>query len=63
MAIDQKAAVIVSLNGMNYVTWRVQCQVALICKELWGIANETERAQENLGEQVSLYIVSFILYS
>ena len=44
MATEQKAAVIVPLNGLNYATWRVQCQMALICDGLWGIVNKTEQA-------------------
>ena len=46
MATEQRAAVIVSLNGLNYATWKVQCQMALICDGLWGIVNETEQAPE-----------------
>ena len=41
MATEQRAAVIVSLNGLNYATWRVQCQMSLIRDGLWGIVNET----------------------
>ena len=44
MATEQKTAVIVPLNGLNYATWRVQCQMALIRDGLWGIVNETEQA-------------------
>ena len=47
MATEQKAAVTVPLNGMNYATWRVQCQMALICDGLWGIVSETEHAPGN----------------
>ena len=46
MATEQRPAVIVSLNGLNYATWRVQCQMALIRDGLWGIVNETEQAPE-----------------
>ena len=46
MATEQRAAVIVSLNGLNYATWKVQCQMALIRDGLWGIVNETEQAPE-----------------
>jgi len=41
MAMEQKVAFIVPLSGMNYATWRVQCQMALIHDGLWGIVNET----------------------
>ena len=44
MATKQKTAVIVPLNGLNYATWRVQCQMALIRDGLWRIVNETEQA-------------------
>ena len=44
MATEQKTAVIVPLNGLNYATWRVQCQMALIRDGLSGIVNETEQA-------------------
>ena len=44
MATEQKTDVIVPLNGLNYATWRVQCQMALISDGLWGIVNETEQA-------------------
>ena len=46
MATEQRATVIVSLNGLNYATWRVQCQMALIRDGLWGIVSETEQAPE-----------------
>ena len=47
MATEQKAAVIVPLNSMNYATWRVQCQMALIRDGLWGIVSETEHPPGN----------------
>jgi len=47
MAVKQKASVIVPLNGMNYATWRVQCQMALIRDGLWGMVNEMEHAPED----------------
>ena len=46
MATEQKTAVIVPLNGLNYATWRIQCQMALICDGLCGIVNETEQAPD-----------------
>ena len=44
MATDLKTVAIVSLNGTNYAypTWKVQCQMALVCDGLWGIVNGTE---------------------
>ena len=32
----------VPLNGENYVTWKIQCKMALIKDGLWSILNETE---------------------
>ena len=33
---------LVPLNGNNYVTWKLQCQMALMKEGLWSIVNETE---------------------
>ena len=33
---------IVPLNGVNYLTWKVQCRMALMKDSLWGIVNGTE---------------------
>jgi hypothetical protein len=32
----------VPLNGSNYVTWKLQCQMALMKDDLWSIVNEME---------------------
>ena len=37
-------ALIVPLNVLNYATWKVHCQMALIRDWVWGIVNETEQA-------------------
>ena len=42
MATDLKTVATVPLNGTNYSTWKVQCQMALVCDGLWGMVNETE---------------------
>ena len=42
MAVDMKAIGIVPLNGANYPTWKVQCQMALMEEGLWGIMNGSE---------------------
>ena len=42
MAVDMKAVGIVPLNGANYPTWKVQCQMALMKEGLWGIVNGSE---------------------
>ena len=41
MSMDMKAIGIVPLNGANYPTWKVQCQMALM-KGLWSIVNGSE---------------------
>ena len=38
---EAKSVSVVPLNGSNYATWKLQCQMALM-KDLWGIVNETE---------------------
>ena len=44
MATDLKTVAIVPLNGRNYPTWKIQCQMALVRDGLWGIVNGSERA-------------------
>ena len=46
MATDLKTVAIVPLNGTNYPTWKVQCQMALVRDGLWGIVNGTETAPD-----------------
>ena len=48
MASELKTAV-VPLNGMNYPTWKIQCQMTLMKIKLWNIADGTEAspAQDN----------------
>ena len=46
MATDLKTVATVSLNGTNYPTWKVQCQMALVRDGLWGIVNGTETAPD-----------------
>ena len=41
---ESKIVSIVPLKGSNYATWKLQCQMALMKKDLWGIVNETETA-------------------
>ena len=42
--------VIVPLNGKNYPTWKIQCQMALVKDSLWNIINGTETAPATDGE-------------
>ena len=44
MASDSRTVTLVPLNGSNYSTWKVQCQMALMKDGLWNIANGTETA-------------------
>ena len=39
---EAKSVSVVPLNGSNYATWKLQCQMALLKEDLWGIVNETE---------------------
>ena len=41
---------IVLLNGKNYPTWKIQCQMALVKDSLWSIVNGTETAPATDGE-------------
>ena len=41
---------IVLLNGSNYNTWKVQCKMALLKQQLWGIVSGTETAPEGADE-------------
>ena len=38
---DLRTAIIL-LNGKNYLTWKVQCRMALVKDSLWGIVSSTE---------------------
>ena len=42
MATEMKTVAIAPLNRSNYPTWKVQCQMALVCEGLWGIVAGTE---------------------
>ena len=55
MAMELKTVSLVSLNGGNYVTWKLQCQMALMKEDLWSIVSETE---EPPGEGASATIVA-----
>ena len=41
---------IVLLNGSNYNTWKIQCKMALLKQQLWGIVSGTETAPEAAAE-------------
>jgi len=42
MASDSKTVSVIPLNGANYPTWKIQCQMALMKDELWSIVNGSE---------------------
>ena len=41
---ESKFVAIVPLNGSNYPTWKLQCQMALMKESLWDIVSGTETA-------------------
>ena len=51
MATETMEILIKPFNGLNYTTWKVQCNIALIKEGLWNIATGKENAPENQGEQ------------
>ena len=42
MSTDSKSVTVVPLNGSNYSTWTVQCQMGLLKDGVWSNANGTE---------------------
>ena len=42
MAVDSKAVSVIPLNGANYPTWKLQCQMALMKDGLCSIINGSE---------------------
>lgn len=46
---------VVPLNHTNYSTWKVQCKMALIKEELWGIVNGTETAPDEGCVQIEKF--------
>ena len=56
MATDMKTVTIVPLNGTNYPTWKVQCQMALVHDGLWGIVNRTETAPSEEADRRSKFL-------
>ena len=51
MATETTKILIKPLNGANYATWKVQCNMTLIREELWNIVTGNENAPQNQGEQ------------
>ena len=46
MATELKSVTVHPLNGSNYPTWKIQCQMALMKDGLWRIVNGSEVAPE-----------------
>ena len=46
MATELKSVTVHPLNGSNYPTWKIQCQMALMRDGLWSIVNGSEVAPE-----------------
>ena len=57
MAGNTSRSALVSLTGTNYPTWRVQCKMALMKDNLWGIVSgsETEPRRPDQGGDVATY--------
>ncbi len=45
MASDTKSTTVITLNGKNYPTWKIQCKMALMRDGLW-IVSGTERVPD-----------------
>ena len=57
MATMNNNSNIISLKGSNYATWKVQCQMALMKDNLWGIVDGSDvpPAQADAGQDNSKY--------
>ena len=44
MTSEAKTVTVQPLNGSNYPTWKIQCQMALMKDGLWNVVNGTETA-------------------
>ena len=53
---ESKTSAIVSLNGANYPTCKVQCCMALVCDGLWGIISGTETAPVEGSDRRSKFL-------
>ena len=49
MAVDSKSVSVHPLDGSNFATWKIQCQMALMKEGLWNIVNGSETAPEEEG--------------
>ena len=46
MASESRIVTVVPLNGSNYPTWKVQCQMVLIKDGLWSIVSSSEHSSD-----------------
>ena len=46
MSIEKSTVTVRPLDGSNFATWKVQCQMALMKEGLWSIVNDTETAPD-----------------
>ena len=56
MAFESSTVSVVSLNGPNYPTWKVQCRMTLMKDGLWGIVNGTENIPTDDGERRAKFL-------
>ena len=47
MMAESRSVTVVPLNGSNYLTWKVQCRMALIKDGLWNIVSGSEVAPDS----------------
>ena len=52
---ESKFAVIVPLQGSNYPTWKLQCQMTLMKENLWGIVNGSETAPADGADRIAKF--------
>ena len=56
MATESRMVTLVPLNGNNYVTWKLQCKMALMKEGLWGIVSGTEEAPGERAEEEAVTV-------
>ena len=52
---ESKFAVIVPLQGSNYPTWKLQCQMTLMKENLWGSVNGSETAPADGADRIAKF--------
>ena len=51
---ESRIVTVVPLNGSNFLTWKVQCRMALMKERLWNIVNAFEHAPDLTQAEVLL---------